>query len=75
MTRYAVAARRRQRRTNRPLPPWHAVDLGGDDPEGHAGERVAGLCGAPGLTVFPLPFEGLLAANGCPVCRMRAGRL
>lgn len=74
MARYAVAARRRQLRTGRPLPPWHAADLGGDDPADHVGERVASLCGVPGLQVFPLVWDGITAANGCPVCQRRAGR-
>ena len=73
MSRYAVAARRSQIRTGRPLPPWHAVSLPDDDLEAHVGERVTSLCGVPGLRVFPLAWEGLVAANGCPVCRARSG--
>lgn len=58
-----------------PLPPWHAADLLDDDPADHAGERTVSLCGVPGLKVFPLEWDGLIAANGCPVCRTRARTL
>jgi hypothetical protein len=70
MARYAVAARR-VRVADRPLPPWHAVGLLDDDPTEHAGELAVSLCGVPGLQVFPLDWEGLIASNGCPVCRVR----
>lgn len=73
MAGYAVAARRAQVRTGRPLPPWHATALADDDARAHAGERVTSLCGVPGLQVFPVAWEGLTAANGCPVCRTRSG--
>ena len=73
MTSYAVAARRAQVRTGRPLPPWHAVEISDGAPADRAGERVTSLCGVPGLRVFPLSWEGLVAANGCPVCRTRSG--
>lgn len=32
------------------------------------------LCGVPGLEVFALQWSGIYAANGCPVCRVRASR-
>jgi len=73
MARFVVAARRTQLSTGQPLPAWHAFALGDDeDPAARAGERVMSLCGVPGLRLFPVPWEGLIAANGCPVCRVRA---
>ena len=67
---YQVAARR-SRAGRGPLPPWHAVEVG-DPPHGE-GEPVVSLCGVPGLHLFAQPWEGLVAANGCRVCRLRAG--
>lgn len=72
MPTYTVAARRVRTRSDRPLPPWHAADLLDEDPAAQAGEDAVSLCGVPGLRLFPIRWEGPIAGNRCPLCRVRA---